>query len=63
MPAASQIDVAIAGGGPGGLAAAAAIIRALPDCRVQACDLWRLYKTTGDIPYFIVKVRSLAAGV
>ena len=31
-----QVDVAIAGGGPGGLAAAAAIVRALPDCKVKA---------------------------
>ena len=28
-------DIAIAGGGPAGLAAAAAIIRALPDVRVK----------------------------
>lgn len=39
MQKAPEIDVAIAGGGPGGLAAAAAINRALPDCRVQARPL------------------------
>ncbi len=36
MKQVDQVDVAIAGGGPGGLAAAAAIVRALPDCRVKA---------------------------
>lgn len=39
MLPAPEIDVAIAGGGPGGLAAAAAIIRALPGSRVKARDL------------------------
>ena len=39
MKEVASVDVAIAGGGPGGLAAAAAIVRALPDCTVKARSL------------------------
>ncbi|CAL5227826.1 g10854 [Coccomyxa viridis] len=47
MKQVDQVDVAIAGGGPGGLAAAAAIVRALPDCRVKVFESAPSYTPQG----------------